>query len=108
MKQWVLVAILAVAVGAAVNAQVKPGMGSPGHKMPQAGQPAVANPPDVGSGDMALGTVRLPRAAKANGETLRPGTYQVRLTAQEAKPDANGITEQYERWVEFVQGGQVR
>ena len=32
----------------------------------------------------------------------------MRLTAQEAKPDAVGQTEKLERWVEFVQGGQVR
>jgi hypothetical protein len=32
----------------------------------------------------------------------------VRLTAQTAKPDARGTSENLERWVEFVQGGQVR
>ena len=32
----------------------------------------------------------------------------MRLTAQEAKPDARGTSENIERWVEFVQGGTVK
>ena len=36
------------------------------------------------------------------------GTYQVRLTAQEAKPDAVGASENIERWVEFLQKGTVK
>ena len=32
----------------------------------------------------------------------------MRLTAQEAKPDAKGASENIERWVEFVQGGTVK
>ena len=55
---------------------------------------------------MALGTVRLPKGLKADGKELPAGTYQVRLTADEAKPDAKGSSEVLERWVEFVQGGQ--
>jgi hypothetical protein len=34
--------------------------------------------------------------------------YQVKLTAQEAKPDAKGASENIERWVEFVQKGTVK
>ena len=56
---------------------------------------------------MALGSVRLPKALKADGKALPAGTYQVRLTADEAKPDAKGSSEVLERWVEFVKGGQV-
>ena len=37
-----------------------------------------------------------------------PGTYQVRLTAQESKPDAKGQSETLERWVEFLQKGTVK
>ena len=55
--------------------------------------------------ETALGSVRIPRAVKADGKDLKAGTYQVRLTAQDAAPAAAGIT--MERWVEFVQGGKV-
>ena len=53
----------------------------------------------------ALGSVRIPRTVKADGKDLRAGTYQVRLTAQDAAPPAVGIIR--ERWGEFVQGGKV-
>jgi hypothetical protein len=69
-------------------------------------QPKTA--PDVPTGELALGSVRITKAVTADGKALKPGTYQVRLTAEEAKPPAVGQTEPYERWVEFVQGGQVR
>jgi len=62
-------------------------------------------PGQVPSTETALGSVSIPRAVMANGETLRPGTYQVRLTAESAQPSVPGI--QMERWVEFVRGGKV-
>ena len=55
--------------------------------------------------ETALGSVRIPRSVKADGKDLKAGTYQVRLTAQDASPTVPGIT--MERWVEFVQGGKV-
>ena len=55
--------------------------------------------------ETALGSVRIPRSVKADGKDLRAGTYQVRLTAQDAQPAVPGI--KMERWVEFVQGGKV-
>ena len=55
--------------------------------------------------ETSLGSVRIPRAVKADGKDLKAGTYTVRLTAQEASPAAPGI--KMERWVEFVQGGKV-
>lgn len=64
--------------------------------------------PSTPSGPMALGTVRVPRKVMADGKPLPPGTYQVRLTQEQAKPDVPGQTPSYERWVEFVQGGQVK
>lgn len=74
-------------------------------------QPATA-PADVEAlpaGAVALGTVRLGRSAKANGEVLSAGTYQVRLTEERAAPpQATGATSAYERWVEFVRGGEVK
>jgi hypothetical protein len=57
---------------------------------------------------LALGSIRLPKGVTADGKPLPAGTYQVRLTAQEAKPDAVGTSETLERWVEFVQGGAVK
>jgi hypothetical protein len=62
----------------------------------------------VPTGELALGSVRLPRAVTADGKPLGAGTYTVRLTPQEANPPAVGQTPSYERWVEFVQGGQVK
>lgn len=55
-----------------------------------------------------LGTVRIPRAVLADGKPLPAGRYRVRLTTQHAEKDAVGQVEQLERWVEFVQGGEVK
>ena len=66
---------------------------------------AAAQQGQVPTTETALGSVRIPRAVKADGKDLRAGTYQVRLTAQEASPAVPGI--KMERWVEFVQGGKV-
>ena len=70
-------------------------------------QPNTAPDPTVQAGDMALGTVTLNRSVMADGKPLPSGTYQVRLTSQQATPDAKGATEAAERWVEFVRGGKV-
>ncbi|HEX6976129.1 MAG TPA: hypothetical protein VF147_17100, partial [Vicinamibacterales bacterium] len=77
------------------------------HKTPNQ-QPGTAAAPTAPAGELALGSVRLPRAVTADGKPLPAGTYQVRLTAQEAKPEAVGTTEALERWVEFVQKGTVK
>lgn len=66
---------------------------------------AAAQQGQVPTTETALGSVRIPRAVKADGKDLRAGTYQVRLTAQAASPAVPGQT--MERWVEFVQGGKV-
>jgi hypothetical protein len=62
--------------------------------------------PDVPGGEVTLGSVRIPRAVSADGKPLKAGTYQVKVTAQEAKPDAVGQTEKMERWAVFMQGGK--
>ena len=81
------------------------GDNAPGtHTAPNA-QPNTAGEP-AAPGAMMLGTVRLPKGVKADGKALAAGSYQVRLTADEAKPDAKGSSEKLERWVEFVKGGQ--
>jgi hypothetical protein len=53
-----------------------------------------------------LGTVHLAKKVMADGKPLAPGTYQVRLSADEVKPAA-GQSPDAERWVEFVRGGKV-
>ena len=123
MKQLVLVGTLVGALGAgAAYAQPataeKPAKakqpvkhaaagGENGHTAPKA-QPETAPTPAAPTGDMALGTVRLPKSVKADGKSLAAGVYQVRLTAQTAAPDAKGQTATLERWIEFVQKGQVK
>ena len=57
------------------------------------------------AGETSLGSVRLTRSVMADGKALKAGTYQVRLTSQDAQPVVPGI--KMERWVEFVQGGKV-
>ena len=78
-----------------------------GHAAPKA-QPNTTDNPNATDTAMALGTVRLPKGVKADGKALAAGSYQVRLTAEEAKPDAKGSSEVLERWVEFVQKGEVK
>jgi hypothetical protein len=70
-------------------------------------QPGTAPDPAAPEGAMVLATVRLPKSVKADGKDLPAGSYQVRLTPEEAKPDAKGSTEKLERWVEFVKAGKV-
>ena len=98
-KQWVLVGILTVALGA-TDALAQ-------HKAPNQ-QPTTAEAPTAPSGDIALGSVRIPRAVTADGKPLAAGTYTVRLTAEVAKPEAVGTSEQLQRWAEFRQGNNVR
>ena len=63
---------------------------------------------DVPTGELALGTVELPRRVMANGEALGAGSYDVRLTGQAADPDTVGALQVLERWVEFRQGDEVK
>ena len=63
---------------------------------------------EVPAGEVALGSVTIPRAVTADGKPLAKGTYQVRLTSQNATAPAPGASPNLERWVEFTQGGQVK
>lgn len=103
-KQLVLVGTLVSALTGVAFAQraAEPA----GHTAPKT-QPETAPAPTVPTGEMRLGSVRLPKGVKADGKTLASGTYQVRLTAQNAAPEAKGQTAAAERWVEFMRGGQV-
>jgi hypothetical protein len=65
--------------------------------------------PAAPAGQQSLGTVRISQRVTADGKPLAAGTYQLRLTPDTAKPEnVIGQTPTFERWVEFVQGGQVR
>ena len=77
------------------------------HQTPRE-QPAQTTDAAAPAGDLLLGTVRIPKAVTADGKALPAGTYQVRLTGQEAGPPAVGVSENLERWVEFLQGKVVK
>src|SRR5215813_6345740 len=84
MKQLVLVGALLVAMGAAAASAQK----------------------TSASSEPVLGTVTLTKGVLADGKPLPPGTYQVRLTPEEAKPVV-GESPNSEHYVEFVRGGKV-
>lgn len=54
-----------------------------------------------------LGTVRLPRAVMADGKALPAGSYSLRVTPDAVTP-VKGQGPDSEKWVEFLQGGQVK
>ena len=64
--------------------------------------------PAAPTGDLALGSVHLPRGVTADGKPLPAGTYTVKLTAQQATPEAVGTSKALERWVELSQGKTVK
>jgi hypothetical protein len=106
MKRLVLVGALvgAVAAGPAFAQTKDKGMGQ-GHTAPKSQPPTQSGTaPD---GQLALGSIHIPKGVKADGKSLAAGTYQVRLTPQTATPDAKGQAGSLERWVEFVKGGKV-
>jgi hypothetical protein len=111
MKRSLLVGALAglLACGAAVSAMAqatKPGGGAKVTMPAQPEGPEAATP--VPTGDLVLGSVRIPKAVTADGKPLAAGTYQVKLTSQEAAQNPVGQTATYERWAEFSQGGTVK
>jgi hypothetical protein len=61
---------------------------------------------EVPAGEQMLGSITIPRNVMADGKPLARGTYQVRLTANSPAP-ASGASTNLERWVEFLQKGQV-
>jgi hypothetical protein len=108
MRQVIFVgALVGLLASAPSSAQVKEDKSTGGHSAPLA-QPATAPSPTVPTGEVALGTFRIPKAVKADGKTLPAGTYQIRVSAQSASPDAKGQTASLERWAEFLQAGQVK
>lgn len=97
-KQLVLAGILTVALGG--------GDAFAQHKAPNQ-QPTTAEAPAAPTGEVALGTITLPRAVTADGKPLPAGRYTVRVTADVAKPEAVGTTEELQRWAEFRKGSNV-
>src|SRR6185436_10812513 len=71
-------------------------------------QPSTTEAPAAPTGDLALGSVHLPKGVTADGKALPAGTYNVKLTAAQAAPEAVGTTEALERWVELSQGKEVK
>jgi hypothetical protein len=67
---------------------------------------APALPAFAQAANASLGSVTLTRKVMADGKPLAAGTYQVRLTGENAKP-AVGQSPDGETYVEFVRGGQV-
>jgi hypothetical protein len=102
----VLMGALSLGTGYAQEKGAKPDSGAQGHTVPKT-QPNTAPTPSAPTGELVLGSVNLPKSVKADGKPLPAGTYQVRLTPQQATPDAKGQTPPLERWVEFVKGGKV-
>ena len=58
-------------------------------------------------GELALGTIELPRRVLADGQALPAGAYDAHLTSRTASPATTGALAELERWVEFRQGGAV-
>jgi hypothetical protein len=109
MKHVLMVGVLVMAGAVAAAAQAPKGKTATtdGHAAPKV-QPETAPSPAAPAGEIALGSVHFNKGVKADGKPLPAGTYQVRLTAQNANPPAKGESEGLERWVEFTQGGQVK
>lgn len=107
MKRMVLVGVVvgAFAVSTAFAQSKDTGTGQ-GHTAPKT-QPATAPAAMAPEGQVALGSVHIPKGVKADGKALAAGTYQVRLTPESATPAAKGQSPALERWVEFVKGGKV-
>lgn len=54
-----------------------------------------------------LGSVRLSRAVTADGKPLPAGSYSLRVSSDSVTP-VKGQGPENAKWVEFVQGGQVK
>ncbi len=91
----VLIACAAIGLMAAMPSDAVAGQTAPGTV-------------NVPTGEVALGSVELPRRVMADGRALAAGTYDLRVTADSANPDAPGQLAVLERWVEFRQGDEVK
>jgi hypothetical protein len=116
MQQVILAGLIAGALSVgqspAASAQATSGQAAPGQTTTGQGTTKQATGTKSAAkstaGATSLGSVRLTRAVKANGQPLAAGSYTVRLTEEQARPDAKGQDPSLERWVEFLQGSQVK
>lgn len=112
MKRVMFATMLAAAFAAGSVAAQQPA-GQPTGSGQQAGstetrpRQTTGRAGETAQGTTPLGTVRISRNVTADGKPLPAGTYQVRLTADEAKPEVAGTDAKLERWVEFTRGGKV-
>lgn len=114
MKRVMFATMLAAAFAAGSVAAQQPTGQQPTGSGQQTGSTATRPKPQSGrtsetsaQGAITLGTVRIPRNVTADGKPLKAGSYQVRLTPEEAKPEVAGSEPNLERWVEFTRGGKV-
>jgi hypothetical protein len=70
-------------------------------------QPTTGNAVEAKPPAGTVMSVRIPKAVKADGKPLPAGTYTIRVTDSGPTP-VPGQTAAEMRWVEFVQGGQVK
>lgn len=110
MKRLMFAAVLALFAAGSLAAQQQPAQQPTGTSgtSTEAAQGSGSRGSQSAEGAMSLGTVRITRQVTADGKPLPAGSYQVRLTADEAKPAVPGQDEKLERWAEFVQRGQVK
>lgn len=102
MKRVMFATMLAAFAAGSVAAQ-QPAAQQPGGTTTRSMQGTSAS----SQGTVTLGTVRIPRNVTADGKPLKAGSYQVRLTPEEAKPEVANTDAKLERWVEFTRGGKV-
>src|SRR5262245_31584550 len=88
-----------------VSAQARPAAPPPPPPKPAAAEPA--KPAAQASSPGGLGSVRRMHAVVANGQQLPAGQYSLRLSNDAVTP-VTGQTTDESKWVEFVQGGQVK
>ena len=68
--------------------------------------PILAQGSSAPAGGTVIGSVTLTKRVLADGQPLAPGTYQIRLSADQPKPVV-GQSPEGERYVEFVRAGRV-
>ena len=112
MKRVIFAAMLAAFAAGSVAAQQQPApqpqSGTPAQPTATSGETQRATPATAPEGALTLGTVRIGRKVTADGKPLAAGSYQVRLTTEEAKPEVAGQDKKLNRWAEFMQRGQVK
>ena len=72
-------------------------------------KPKPASPDDkvAAASSPGLGSVHIPKGVSADGKPLPAGTYTLRLS-NDSVPPVVGQTPSESKWVEFVQGSQVK